>query len=385
LVTCQPPGWDPGYEQNKLSEDCLYLNVYVPHRDWNDRRGGKRPMFVWIHGGFTGGAGQDTDPRKYVEQSGAVYVTINYRLGAIGFLNLPQLREEGDGARAFGLLDQQAALRWIQRNISRFGGDRSNVTIAGQSAGGSSVCDQLASPTARGLFHRAVIQSGSCAMTSQADADRAGQAYLETLGCTDPTGVLECLRGKSSAELLTAQQRSPIGIRPSVGSRSFPIDPGVAVRSGQFNRVPVISGQVDNERALFAFQNNDYVGRPITAEGYEAMIRDTYGANAVSSPRTRSAPTRRRATRGDSCSPTRSRTRGSRPSGGSRSGRGRTSTSSTRRRRRSSSRSSACSGSASPPGRSRSARRTWTSLRTCGSTSAPRCRLPTTSSSSPTR
>jgi para-nitrobenzyl esterase len=131
-------------------------------------RGGKRPVFVWIHGGgFTGGAGQDADPHKYVEQSGAVYVTINYRLGAIGFLNLPQLREEGDGAGAFGLLDQQAALRWIQRNISRFGGVRSNLTIAGPSAGDSSVFDQLASPTARGLFHRAVIQSGSCAMTSQ--------------------------------------------------------------------------------------------------------------------------------------------------------------------------------------------------------------------------
>jgi carboxylesterase type B len=136
---------------------------------------------VWIHGGgFTGGAGQDTDPRKYVGQSGAVFVTINYRLGALGFLTTPQLRQEGDGAGSFGLLDQQTALRWVQRNIARFGGNPDDVTIAGQSAGGSSVCDQLASPAAAGLFQRAIIHSGGCSMTSQADADTAGQAYVKT-------------------------------------------------------------------------------------------------------------------------------------------------------------------------------------------------------------
>src|SRR3954452_9867574 len=175
----QNSGWDPGYESPIYNEDCLYLNVYAPH----DQHG-KRPVLVWIHGGgFTGGAGQDTDPRRYVDATGAVFVTINYRLGALGFLDLPQLRNEGDGAGAFGLLDQQAALRWIRENIDRFGGDARDVTIAGQSAGGSSVCNQLASPTARKLFDRAIIVSGSCAMVSQAAADTAGQAYLRTNGC----------------------------------------------------------------------------------------------------------------------------------------------------------------------------------------------------------
>jgi para-nitrobenzyl esterase len=276
----QGSGWDPGYEQPIANEDCLYLNVYVPHRA-NAPAGhtGKRPVFVWIHGGgFTGGAGQDTDPRKYLEQSDAVYVTINYRLGALGFLNLPELREAGSGAGAYGLLDQQAALRWVQRNIARFGGNPRNVTIAGQSAGGSSVCDQLASPAARGLFQRAIIQSGGCSMTSQADADKAGQAFVAAAGCGDAADVVACLRSKTAAELFEAQRTA--GVRPSVGDAAFPLDPAEAVASGRFNRVPVISGQVDNERALSTFQNNDNVGKPITAEGYEAMVRSSYGDDA---------------------------------------------------------------------------------------------------------
>jgi para-nitrobenzyl esterase len=275
----QGAGWDPGYEQPIVNEDCLYLNVYVPRGD--APRGGKRPVLVWIHGGgFTGGAGQDTDPRKYAEATGAVFVTVNYRLGAVGFLNLPQLRKEGDGAGSFGLLDQQASLRWIQDNIGRFGGDARNVTIAGQSAGGSSVCDQLSSPAARGLFARAIIVSGSCSMTSQADADKAGEAYLQTIGCTDAAAALACLRSKTPAELFAAQTKSPIGVRPSVGAKAFPLDPAIAVQSGRINRVPVISGQVHDERALFVFQGNDYLGKPVTAAGYEATIRGTYGANA---------------------------------------------------------------------------------------------------------
>ena len=277
----QNSGWDPGYEQPISNEDCLYLNVYVPHDSWRADRAARRPVLVWIHGGgFTGGAGQDTDPRKYMDETGSVFVTVNYRLGALGFLDLPQLRQSGDGAGAFGLLDQQAALRWIQRNIARFGGDPRNVTIAGQSAGGSAVCDQLSSPDARGLFARAIIVSGGCAMTSQSDADKAGAAYLQTVGCPNDATALDCLRAKTPAQLLAAQLSSPIGIRPAVGSTAFPLDPAVAVQSGRINRVPVISGQVHDERTLFAFQNNDYVGKPVTASGYEATMRSRYGANA---------------------------------------------------------------------------------------------------------
>jgi para-nitrobenzyl esterase len=272
----QGSGIDPGYESAKLTEDCLYLNVYVPHNS-TGQRSGRRPVMVWIHGGgLTGGAGQDTDPRKYIEANGDVYVTINYRLGALGFLDLPQLEKKGAGN--FGLLDQQAAIRWVQRNIARFGGDPRNVTIAGQSAGGSSVCDQLSSPTAHGLFQRAIIQSGGCAMTSQATAQADGQAYAKAVGCTDSTTVLACLRGKSPAELLAAQASAPTPA--AVGGPSFPLNPAVAVPAGQFNRVPVINGQVQSERRLFVFLGNDFLGKPVTDASYEATVRATWPAAA---------------------------------------------------------------------------------------------------------
>ncbi|CAL9637649.1 carboxylesterase family protein [Streptomyces sp. enrichment culture] len=178
----QNTGWDPGYEQAITTEDCLDLNVYVP-----DTARAKTPVLVWIHGGgFTGGAGQDTNPRTFVTQTGTIVVTINYRLGVLGTLNLPQLQAESkDGPGNYGLLDQQAALRWVHSNISRFGGDPDNVTIAGQSAGAGSVCDHLASPTAKGLFSRAVIMSGGCNLQSAA----AGQAQ-STAFVVDDLGYL---------------------------------------------------------------------------------------------------------------------------------------------------------------------------------------------------
>jgi para-nitrobenzyl esterase len=271
----QGTGWDPGYETPKLTEDCLYLNVYAPHTARQ-----KLPVMVWIHGGgFSGGAGQDTNPRKYVEKGNVVYVTINYRLGALGFLDLPQMgQESADGPGNFGLLDQQAALRWVQRNIGRFGGDRRNVTIAGQSAGGSSVCDQLASPTARGLFASAIIMSGGCSMQTQAQGQAASAAFAQGIGCTDTATVLACLRGKSAAEILAAQQQYPV--RPALGGQAFPLDPAVAVKSGRFNRVPVMNGQVHDERNLFVFQLNDFLGHPVTAAQFESYVRTTYGADA---------------------------------------------------------------------------------------------------------
>ncbi len=271
----QGAGWDPGYETATLTEDCLYLNVYVPH----DVKPNSDVM-VWIHGGgFSGGAGQDTDPRKYVDLTGSIYVTINYRLGALGYLDLPELRAAGmTGAGNFGLLDQQAALRWVQDNIRRFGGDPHSVTIAGQSAGGSSVCDQLASPTAHGLFQKAIIMSGGCGLTAQDAADQAGQSFAQTLGCTDSSTLLACLRGKSSEEVLQAQQS--VRIRPAVGGKGFPIDPAEAIPAGKFNKVPVMNGQVLDERRLFIFQGNDYLGRPVTAASFESTVRSTYGADA---------------------------------------------------------------------------------------------------------
>ncbi|MGI5452382.1 carboxylesterase/lipase family protein [Streptomyces sp. CA-249302] len=271
----QNTGWDPGYEKTITSEDCLALNVYVP-----DGAKADAPVVVWIHGGGnTGGAGQDTDPRKFVQQTGAIIVTVNYRLGALGFLNLPELRaESGNGPGNYGLLDQQAALRWVHTNIARFGGSPKNVTIAGQSAGGSAVCDELASPTAKGLFAHAVIVSGGCNLQTTAAGQAQSTAFVKTVGCDTASDVLTCLRAKPAAELLAAQKKS--GVSPSVGGTAFPVNPGTAVQTGNFNRVPVMLGQTNSERGLFTFQNYDYLGTPMTAAVYEQQVRATYGANA---------------------------------------------------------------------------------------------------------
>jgi len=271
----QNSGWDPGYEKTITTEDCLALNVYVP----DDARA-RTPVLVWIHGGgFTGGAGQDTNPRKFVEQTGAIVVTVNYRVGVLGTLNLPQLQAESkDGPGNYGLLDQQAALRWVHGNISRFGGDPKNVTIAGQSAGAGSVCDHLASPTAKGLFARAGILSGGCSLQSAASGRAQSEAFVKAVGCAGASDVLACLRGKSATDLLTAQKQA--GVAPSLGGIAFPVNPGTAVQTGAFNRVPVMLGQTDSERGLFTFQNYDYLGTPMTAAQYEAAVRSAYGANA---------------------------------------------------------------------------------------------------------
>jgi para-nitrobenzyl esterase len=274
----QGTGWDPGYERPTLTEDCLYLNVYRPH---GATAQSPVPVLVWIHGGgLRGGAGYDTDPRKFVTQGRVVFVTFNYRLGALGFLALPSLAsEDADAVGNYGMLDQQAAIRWVHENIRRFGGDPEQVTIAGQSAGGRSVCMQLVSPTNAGLFARAIHQSGSCGADPLAESEKTGARVAEALGCTDPSTAAACLRGKSAADILAAQERGQ-RFTTVFGSRHFPLHPTEAVRTGRFNRVPVVIGQTHDERTQSTFAQRDYVGRPVTKEQYGEEIRKRYGAHA---------------------------------------------------------------------------------------------------------
>ena len=155
------------------SEDCLYLNVYTPAP--GDRRGRDRPVIVWIHGGGLALDGaRNYDPTQLAAE-GTVVVTINYRLGALGALAHPALASRPGGpAGNYGLMDQQAALRWVQRNIDQFGGDPHNVTIAGESAGGLSVLAHLVSQGSRGLFQRAIVQSGTFAADPAVAVRRRG-------------------------------------------------------------------------------------------------------------------------------------------------------------------------------------------------------------------
>jgi para-nitrobenzyl esterase len=263
----QGPSWDPGYDRPTLTEDCLYLNVYRPRPDPHGL-----PVLVWIHGGgFTGGAGQDVLPTEFARKGGVIAVTVNYRLGAMGFLSHPAL---GGDSGDYGLMDQQAALRWVRRNIASFGGDPAKVTIAGESAGGQSVCDQLASPAAAGLFRGAVIQSGSygdCAGTPREAADRTGAAFAQRLGCADAS----CLRGASAQQVLDAQ--GGLGWGPTLGGPVLPVAPPVAFASGRYNRVPVVNGANHDEGRLFVFGAYDAAGHPLTAEEYPAAVRNAFG------------------------------------------------------------------------------------------------------------
>ena len=171
------------------------------------------------------GAGTDVQPSWLTEQ-GNVVVTVNYRLGALGYLALPALDGEfadKQSSGQYGDLDKIEALRWVQRNIGAFGGDPDRVTIAGQSAGAGSVCWLMASPAAKGLFQRAVIQSiGDCANIAHEEAEKHGRSFAEAIGCADPNTMANCLRGKTPAEIIDAQATTLIYWRPVQGGAAQP-------------------------------------------------------------------------------------------------------------------------------------------------------------------
>ncbi|MFD0418811.1 carboxylesterase/lipase family protein [Streptomyces sp. NPDC127108] len=283
----QTASWDPGYEKPSHTEDCLALNVYAPSgggKGGGPARpvDGRRPVLVWLHGGgLTAGAGEDVVPERFARTTGTVVVTVNYRLGALGFLASPALDgEASDGVSGnYGLLDQQAALRWVRANIGRFGGDPRRVTAAGESAGGRSVCTHLASPTGRGLFRAAVIESGAyddCAGRTRRQAAGGGAVFARKAGCGDPATALRCLRRKPAKDLLAAQAAFDWG--PVVGGRFLPVQPVRAFERGSAAKVPVLNGANTDEGTLFAFAQFDGRGRPLTAERYPAVLEETYGA-----------------------------------------------------------------------------------------------------------
>ncbi|HSB64022.1 MAG TPA: carboxylesterase family protein, partial [Thermoanaerobaculia bacterium] len=242
------------------SEDCLVLNVWAPAV----RPPAPAPVLFWIHGGGNvQGAGSLAvyDGQAFVEQNGLVVVTLNYRLGALGFLAHRALdRESGRGVSGnYGLLDQVAALEWVQRNIAAFGGDPSRVLIAGESAGAVDVCALLASPLAKGLFSRALMESGGCSQPPLSAAETFGGTIVEAAGCAGASDVAACLRALS-AEALT----SAVPPQPNVSSSSgqlygpnvdgFALDssPLSALSAGAHHHVPFLIGANADETALDA-------------------------------------------------------------------------------------------------------------------------------------
>jgi para-nitrobenzyl esterase len=272
--------WRPGSPAS-WNEDCLYLNVWTPAKVSRNL-----PVLVWFHGGgWVNGAGTDVMPSR-LTAAGNVVVTINYRLGAEGYLSLPALDAESADKMSsgqYGDLDKIQALRWVRQNIAAFGGDPGNVTIAGQSAGAGSVCWLMASPPASNLFDRAVVESiGNCQVLSHADAQKNGATFATAIGCTDAATMVTCLRGKTPAEIIDAQAKSGVPWRPVVGGSAQPIAPTQAFATGVFNHVPVIMGNNRHETRAFVYEGNDLMRQPLTAAAYEAQIRAQYGAKAAS-------------------------------------------------------------------------------------------------------
>ena len=235
------------------SEDCLFLNVWTPGLT------GRRAVMVWIHGGaFTNGSGSSPmHPGATLPRHGdVVLVNLNYRLGVLGFMNLNHVtggKIPSTGNE--GLLDQIAALRWVHDNIEVFGGDPENVTVFGESAGAMSIGCLLAMPEARGLFKKAILQSGSNTCRPVAEAADAAEKFLEALRLTERDVAI--LRSLPVRVLLDVQQRLPsLGVRvathPVIDGETLPARPLDAVKSGSATEVTVLSGGNLEEGTLFA-------------------------------------------------------------------------------------------------------------------------------------
>ncbi|MEV7003683.1 carboxylesterase family protein [Streptomyces sp. NPDC093982] len=270
---CAQNAWyHPDYKEQHTTEDCLDVNVYTPSAATNVTR---LPVMVFIHGGANiGGAGRDIVPDTFARRTNTVVVTLNYRLGALGFLTLPGTTGN------FALLDQQAALRWVGANIGHFGGDHTKVTIAGESAGGGAVCAQLASPASHRLYRGAIIQSGAyfdCQGKTRETAVIDGLAFAAKLGCTKPATAADCLRAKPVKELLDAQSGGPETWNYTIGGRELPLQPADAFTTGRASRVPVINGANSNEGLVFAYDIFDRVGNPLTADAYPQALTSTFG------------------------------------------------------------------------------------------------------------
>jgi para-nitrobenzyl esterase len=270
-----------GVPTTSLFENCLFLNVYTPPRS----AGGPLPVMLWIHGGgFTGGAGRIYDGAVLAARRHVIVVTINYRLSAFGFLALPSLDAESpdNSSGNYGLMDQQAAMRWVQNNAFAFGGNPGNVTIFGESAGGASVCANMASRTAFGLFSRAIAESGCIFPTpSKQAAEQQGTALATSLGCTKAATAAACMRTKPAAAILKAEPSSGLSWGPVAGGFTLPQSPLSAFESGQYLHVPLLQGSNHDEGRFFVGLEFDAQGHPLTAAQYPKVIAAQFGAKAA--------------------------------------------------------------------------------------------------------
>ena len=273
------PEWGDPAEQD---EDCLHLNVWTAAEAPDE----KRPVMVWIHGGSlkheSGSVGAYGGAN--LAQKGVVAVTINYRLGPFGYLAHPELTRESEHQSSgnYGILDQIAALEWVQRNIAVFGGDPDRVTIFGESAGSWSVNFMVASPLARGLFHRAIGQSGAgfgpmvhldMERAGRRSAEQTGIEFAAVLGSDDEPASLNAMRAVSATEILAKFVEVPEAyVGPNVDGWVFPDEIHAIFEEGRQNPVPVIVGSNADEGSMYAGPN-----APATVEDFRLSAQERYG------------------------------------------------------------------------------------------------------------
>jgi para-nitrobenzyl esterase len=272
----RPPASVYAYDVGPMSEDCLTLNIWAPADARN------APVFVWIHGGsLTSGSSDEAmyDGTRLAEQ-GVIVVSINYRLGVLGFLAHPELSAESPlGVSGnYGLLDQIEALRWVQRNIAAFGGDAENVTIAGESAGGLSVVYLMAAPSARSLFAKAIVQSANLMAVQELREERYGipsaEAAGERLGVSLQAPTIAALRAMDARALMQAAPAAGYPSRPTIDGQFLPRQLVDVFDSGEQARVPVLTGFNSGEIRSMPM----VAPRPVAdAATYERIIRERHG------------------------------------------------------------------------------------------------------------
>ena len=262
------------------SEDCLYLNVWTPAKSESDRL----PVMVWIYGGGfkSGSASEPRQDGERLAANGVVVVGFNYRLGVFGFFSHPELTAESPSHASgnYGLLDQVAALQWVKENIAAFGGDPGNVTIFGESAGSFSVSAMMATPLARGLFHRAIGESGAFFPAAHgglgaqplAISEQAGVAFAKTLGAES----LAALRAKSADDVLKAAQSGQIRFSPNIDGLLLTKDPRETFANREQSKVPLLAGwNADEMRGGVVMADP----KP-TARSFVAETRQRFGEHA---------------------------------------------------------------------------------------------------------
>src|SRR5208337_657074 len=289
-VCPQPAAANPGAPLN-MSEDCLYLNVWAPAQG----AGEKLPVMVFFYGGAFGQVAPFGTMAVYngttLAGKGVVVVTTNYRLGVLGFLAHPRLDNESPNNRSgnYGILDQVAALQWVQRNIGAFGGDPSRVTIFGQSAGGESVLIHLVSPQERGLYQQAIIESGPFWANGptihnvhpKAEAEQIGEAYAAGLGYTGPDAIAQ-MRNMSAADLINAMPwpsaswnlTHNLQFEPTIDGWILPDSVDALFGLHRENPVPLMIGTNANDGTTLSANAN------MTVPEYVSFVRNYFGKDA---------------------------------------------------------------------------------------------------------